>query len=162
VACEGHRQGITDSCGKAGCRRVGSARWFGNWHEAVSIARPRRLGAVASQRRKRRGTESVESFRAKTIAVGGLLDHLHHIAAIQSRLADVVQLVVLDVGRLVIRLVVLLGHVVVERHVRMPYAFVPVSPPLLVGSLPLGLAKPGRPAKCNRGLRTCPAEFPVI
>jgi hypothetical protein len=126
MACEGHRQGITDSWGNAGWRRVGSIRCVGSWHEAASIARLRRLGVVVPLHRKRRGTESVESCRAETIAVGGLLDHLHHIAAIQSRLSDVRQLVVLDAGPLVICPAVRLGNIVVECHVRIPSASVPV------------------------------------
>ena len=42
------------------------------------------------------------------------LDHLHYIAGIQPRIADVGKLVAELVGHLVIRQVAMLGHVVVE------------------------------------------------
>jgi hypothetical protein len=55
--------------------------------------------------------DAANHFRAETIVVVETLDHLHPLAAIQPRIADVRKLVAQLVRHLVIPQVAMLGHV---------------------------------------------------
>jgi hypothetical protein len=64
--------------------------------------------------------DAANHFRAGLIVVVETLDHLHPLAAIQPRIADVRKLVAQLVRHLVIRQEAMLGHVVVEFDVLVP------------------------------------------